>query len=298
MEKRFKNSFGVQSDSVPLLEAFIKEVEALGWKHQVSGASLSVSRRLYFNANSKDDTLAIGCYWVCTMHGFETIVIDLPEGWDKALTLASEVEEVNPFKVGDWVTHKELKVTYQITEFDKDGWCIGNVDGNGWKYTQLKKATKAQIAKVTTPADFKIGDVVVITNLNGGLSGKIGHIGKITEIDISGFCTLHPHCVGSCWPKTSLRYATPKEIATIPVVKTVIFSSTGFHIAKGKDFAVTSRGNVSKAEIQKVLRLFDAKMSICGYDLKIEDVDNIKISFGCQTDTVGKARQILAAFDE
>lgn len=308
MEKRFKNSFGVKSDSVPLLEAFIKEVEALGWKHQTSSSNLSITKKLWFNGNVPTDYLNMGHYWVCS-YFFNGLVVDLPSNWDKALALASEIieEEVNPFKVGDWVTHKKTKTTYQITEIDEDNWCLGDVDGNGWKYTQLKKATKAQIAKKLATPVFKLGDTVVITSLTGqgdskgdNFSGNIGHVGTITHISTSAtgtvFYKLKPHCIGDCWPAYCLRYATHEDIAKMS--KVIRFGGTDFIIEMGKDFARTDKGNVSKAEIQKVLGLFDAKISICGYDLKIKDVDNIRISFGCQTDTIGKAKEILAAFDE
>jgi len=301
MEKKFKNNFGVQSDSVPLLEAFIKEAEALGWKLQEDLDELSYSKKLYFNANPKPgDGLKKGYFWVCRSLTKVTIV-DLPSNWDEAIRLASAFDE-NPFKIGDWVTHKTEGTTYQITEIDGDGWCIGDVPGKGWSYTQLKKATKTQIAKVQTPKSFKIGDVVVITSLKGQgesagriFNGNIGHVGKITEVSSGGFYKLQPYCEGGDWPAYCLRYATPEEIAKLPI--SIKFGDTWFNITKGEDFAVTDRGNISKKEIEKVLKLFTAKMSICGYDLKIENVDKIQISFGCQTDTVGKAKEILAAFD-
>lgn len=52
---------------------------------------------------------------------------------------------------------------------------------------------------------FKIGDTVKIVNLNGGLLGKIGHVGKIVDINKpSGYFVLEPSCVGRSWPASAL----------------------------------------------------------------------------------------------
>lgn len=52
---------------------------------------------------------------------------------------------------------------------------------------------------------FKIGDTVKIVNLNGGLLGKIGHVGKIVDISKpSGYFVLEPSCVGRSWPASAL----------------------------------------------------------------------------------------------
>jgi len=82
-----------------------------------------------------------------------------------------------------------------------------------------------------------------------------------------------------------------------PESKTLYFGKLKCTIKEGNDYAVTEYGNISKAEIQKVLKLFNANMSICGYDLQIENVDDIVIAFGCQKGTIREAKAILEAFN-
>ena len=79
---------------------------------------------------------------------------------------------------------------------------------------------------------FKIGDKVIIDNLEGGNRGIIGHVGFITrKSDMSGFWYLNPSCIGSCWPSENLRHyyektseIHPWEIETVksPVIKPVL----------------------------------------------------------------------------
>jgi len=88
-----------------------------------------------------------------------------------------------------------------------------------------------------------------------------------------------------------------KKYYTVPKSKVLYFGELKLTIKNGEDFATTEYGNISKAEIQKVLKLFNAKMSICGYDLKIENVDDIRLAFGCQNGTIGEAKALLEAFN-
>jgi len=88
-----------------------------------------------------------------------------------------------------------------------------------------------------------------------------------------------------------------KKYYTVPESKVLYFGELKLTIKNGEDFATTEYGNISKAEIQKVLKLFNAKMSICGYDLKIENVDDIRLAFGCQNGTIGEAKALLEAFN-
>jgi len=88
-----------------------------------------------------------------------------------------------------------------------------------------------------------------------------------------------------------------KKYYTVPESKVLYFGELKLTIKDGEDFATTKYGNISKTEIQKVLKLFNAKMSICGYDLKIENVDDIRLAFGCQNGTIGEAKALLEAFN-
>lgn len=80
--KNFKNNFGITSDSVHLLEAFVKEAQLAGWKMQ-NLDGLEEKKKLYFNGNTKNVGLRIGHFWVCdTISGEQ---YDLPTQWDAAI---------------------------------------------------------------------------------------------------------------------------------------------------------------------------------------------------------------------
>lgn len=101
-QKQFKNSFGVKSDSTSLLEAFVKEVEILGWKDQGHGAKGEKS--LFFKGTGKVSGLENNHYWYSSI-GSEELYYNLPEQWNEAIKAASEIIEVKEeFEKGDYVT--------------------------------------------------------------------------------------------------------------------------------------------------------------------------------------------------
>ena len=76
---------------------------------------------------------------------------ELPKDWNVAVAYAKEYfKKESPFKIGDWVINEEQGIPYQIKEIDKDGWCNGEVDGDGWNPIKLRKATPEEIEKVST----------------------------------------------------------------------------------------------------------------------------------------------------
>lgn len=79
--------------------------------------------------------------------------------------------------------------------------------------------------------------------------------------------------------------------------KTIYFGDLKLTIARGDDYATTVSGKIYKADIEKVVKMFDNEIKIHGYPLKVNDVDNIKVSFGCKTDTISKVKEILEMFN-
>jgi hypothetical protein len=68
---------------------------------------------------------------------------------------------------------------------------------------------------MVTKHKFKVGDWVVIDNLDRNMSGKIGHIFQISKIEKNNnwyYATKKTWCSGSCWKKENLRLATNEEI--------------------------------------------------------------------------------------
>lgn len=341
MSKNFKNSFGIKSSSPHLLQAFAEECKKMGWTQQDWNTDCP---DLYFQGNdSPEKNLKYNCFW---RSNASTNVYNLPQDWDIALKIASELVEekkqVSPKKpslpkrlpIGTFVevlytggfftTHPELVTKYsnykygetpndmcKIVDYISISNCktvviLEDVDGNiyGADYTtterrqSFKRANRKQLEKIK-PKEFKIGDKVVIHTLNsknGIMNGTIGHVGTITDIPSGGFYTLYPHCFGSCWPADCLRYATPSEIKNLDKVVSVKFSETVFTVFPDKNIAESNHGELSRQDVENVVGLFYPEIEICEYTLKVEDVDKIKISFGCQTDTVGKAEEILNAF--
>lgn len=341
MSKNFKNTFGIKSSSPHLLQAFVEECKKLGWTQQDWNTGCP---DLYFQGNdSPEKDLKYNCFW---RSNADTNFYNLPQDWDIALKIASELVEekkqVSPKKpslpkrlpIGTYVevlhtggfftTHPELVTEYsnykcgetpnsicKIVDYISISNCktvviLEDVDGNiyGADYTTveyrkaLKRVSKEKLKEIR-PKKFQVGDKVVVYTLNskkGTMGGVVGHIGTITDISRSGFYTLYPYCVGKNWPADCLRYATPSEAKTLDDVVSVKFSDTMFTVLAHKDVAESDRGELTRKDIENVVELFYPKIEICGYPLQIEDIDNIKISFGCQTDTVGKAKEILNAF--
>jgi hypothetical protein len=103
MNKHFKNSFGVQSDNLNLLKAFIQEAEAIGWQHQETDYSaLDQTLKLYFGGNDEKYHLKPNHFWTCNSYEIPTTRYDLPSQWDQALEAARE--EAKPtIQIGDYV---------------------------------------------------------------------------------------------------------------------------------------------------------------------------------------------------
>lgn len=343
MSKNFKNSFGIKSSSPYLIEAFAEECKKLGWTQQDWNIKYS---DLYFQGkDSPKDDLEYNCFWRSNVY---TNVYTLPQDWDTALKVASELVEekkqVSPKKpslpkklpIGTFVevlytggfftTHPELINKYsnfkynelpdsicRVVEYTSISNCktvviLEDFNGNiyGADYTTVKdrkafkRASKEQL-KENKPKEFKIGDKVVIYTLNskkGKMNGTIGHIGTITDVTSIGFYELYPHCIGSSWPADCLRYATPSETKELDEVVPIKFSDTSFIMCPNKNSAESRLGKLQREDVENVIELFYPDIEICGYKLKIENIDDIKISFGCQTDTVGKAKEILNAFNQ
>ena len=204
--KNFKNSFGVQSDSVALLQAFIKEAEAAGWINQGSTATLEVDKKLYFRGVDGKETgardLNMGHFWNCNMLSGSTY--HLPVDWDDAIEAMKEVPKVPAFNKGDllnitstggfFTTHPVIQSkypdynynncktgTFEFVEFitvNDDTLSVIVKDTEDKIYcvacdSGVKKATAAQkkkyLAELEATKNPKIGDVVIITERSGSL---------------------------------------------------------------------------------------------------------------------------------
>jgi len=67
-------------------------------------------------------------------------------------------------------------------------------------------------------------------------------------------------------------------------------------IYEGNDFAVTDYGEITKEEVEAAIKPFETELKICGHNMEIDDVDSIKLKFGCQSGTIGEAKALLEAF--
>jgi len=112
MNKHFKNSFGVQSDNLNLLKAFIQEAEALGWKQQDTDYSaLDQTHKLYFGGNDEKYDLKPNHFWTCNSYEIPTTRYNLPSQWNQALVAARE--EAKPtIQIGDYVKITNVGLVY------------------------------------------------------------------------------------------------------------------------------------------------------------------------------------------
>ena len=112
MNKHFKNSFGVTSDNIHLLKAFIQEAEAIGWQHRETDYNiLDQTLKLYFGGNDEKYNLKPNHFWTCHSYSIPTTRYDLPSQWNQALEAARE--EAKPtVQIGDYVKITNTGLVY------------------------------------------------------------------------------------------------------------------------------------------------------------------------------------------
>ena len=112
----------------------------------------------------------------------DDLMFELPKDWNVAVAYAKEYfKKESPFKIGDWVINEEQGIPYQIKEIDKDGWCNGEVDGDGWNPIKLRKATPEEIEKASTKT-LNFGDVEF--TIKKGDNFATTPFGKVTREEI------------------------------------------------------------------------------------------------------------------
>ena len=169
MNKHFKNSFGVTSDSIHLLKAFIQEAEAIGWQHQETDYStLDQTLKLYFGGNDEKYNLKPNHFWTCNSYEIPTTRYDLPSQWNQALEAARE--EAKPtVQIGDYVkiTNTGLVYSSHFRLFQSLGF-RNTVENRGVECSGL-------LGKVFAVADN--GFVVLALDLENGEQLLIGEAG-------------------------------------------------------------------------------------------------------------------------
>ena len=169
MKKNFKNSFGVTSDSIHLLKAFIQEAEAIGWQHQETDYStLDQTLKLYFGGNDEKYDLKPNHFWTCNSYEIPTTRYDLPSQWNQALEAARE--EAKPtVQIGDYVkiTNTGLVYSSHYRMFQSLGF-RNKVENSGAECSGL-------LGKVFAVADN--GSVVLALDLENGEQLLIGEAG-------------------------------------------------------------------------------------------------------------------------
>lgn len=91
-------------------------------------------------------------------------------------------------------------------------------------------------------------------------------------------------------------------------IKKVKFGEVVFAIKKGDDFATTEYGKVTKQEIEDAIKYIENPPKLNGYNLtvhceneyralsNIDEDDELKIGFGCQSGTLKELKEILYSF--
>ncbi|MFA5634156.1 MAG: hypothetical protein WC973_03320, partial [Candidatus Dojkabacteria bacterium] len=149
--------------------------------------------------------------------------------YEKDFSLENPMKE--KFKIGDWITitgsdinwnsdmDKYIGRTVQITGYRNPEEVTFEDDGGWyWCYEEkhFRRATKEEIASVTKSEEsYKVGDYVVITGNNNGSINRIGDIGVIKEVGLSGDYRVQVDGRGTLgnWTKsTDLRKARPDEL--------------------------------------------------------------------------------------
>lgn len=155
--KKFKNSnFVVHSESVALLDALYKEALSLGWGDDKLWNAEWRRDNYRFLKFHRD----LNVYF--HNHDCGCIIYNLPKDWDKVIKLISEEEEEEcNVKINDWVKHNVTGVKYCVDLIQRDGWCNGDVPGNGWHYSQLTiltpEETKEHLLELAAQKGFVDG---------------------------------------------------------------------------------------------------------------------------------------------
>lgn len=259
--KKFKNSFGVKSDSVALLQAFIEEAKVIGWNYQSSSADLEKHKKLYFRGFDGEKTatgnLAEGHYWICQGFGGGT-PYDLSSQWDDAVKALKETQKkyltkLEEYKEGDYVT---------ITKRTDNTWSSG-------------AGGRCPNGRVSIPFTGKVIKFVK----------EVGEPFNSININNYGFCT----------DSITIRKATPDEIKSAHIIEVVKFGKhSGIVTSEGivsiDDYVFTIQ------DVQKVVEYFtNTGIMIKNYWL---NVDSAKISFGCKSGTLKEAKEILRVYNK
>lgn len=195
--KNFKNTFGVRSNSTPLLKAFMEAATQLGWTYQGDRELEEKHPGLWFNSGPGSD-IQDDHFWICDSmsRNPSQTVYTLPAQWDEALAAASEK---NIPKEGDWVVVLPTDDYYQNAEQGKAQLVLGYrkdaplpfllkfSDGHENSYREVRFATQEEIElakKSYVIVHIAGGDREVAVFRDGSVraAGENFNIGAIREL--------------------------------------------------------------------------------------------------------------------
>lgn len=195
--KNFKNTFGVRSNSTPLLKAFMEAATQLGWTYQGDRELEECHPGLWFNSGPGSD-IQDDHFWICDSmsHNPSQTVYTLPAQWDEALAAASEK---NIPKEGDWVVVLPTDNYYQNAEQGKAQLVLGYrkdallpfllkfSDGDENSYREVRFATQEEIElakKSYVIVHIAGGELGVAVYRDGSVraAGENFNIGAIREL--------------------------------------------------------------------------------------------------------------------
>jgi len=320
----FPQAFHIYSENVKLVEAFVEDLEKIGYKldksYSLSGKDL-VTHHDNLDSYDKD----IEKFKKITYCKEKTLLYSnkftLPQQYLKALSFAKEQIESpywvkTKFEKGDWLyaktTHSE-----HLFRFSKQ--CIGNIYSNeyycidggtlqlseGHEETfyisihQASKATNDQITRVLSRvARIKgyLENTCFVDNVHNKVfrisSERFNTFGKQDRLYVNV-------CTNDCFNKTASVY---KDGIWAEIVNSekLTFGNSQVEVFPGR-YVKTAYGEITKEELKKIIDWINSAPSILSYQftihssdsyVKITDNDAI-IGFGCQKGSLRELKAIL-----
>lgn len=318
--KKFKNEFGVVSDSEALLKAFKEEVEKLGWTYDPTftlwnDINLTKYKCLYFANNRCSDELKQNHFSISSPYKNTQY---LPQDWNRALELAAELEEEIPEyveavrnltgitkgKIYPYVNNRVIDGTFNNYRL---------MPSEGYEYftPSTKEAYEAQqnkelLEKLIKESGLKIGDTIKTLTL-----GDIGIIKEFYLINSSESAEKRSYSVQKEWEKTYKPFLAIKfdnsslpvnKVEKLPETKTLTLGSSNIEIKISKGSIKAQGKEVPYDYIEELVWTMQNNskgqnpFDWSGYcDWKIT-FPSVKI--GCSTFTVAELEQIVETYNE
>lgn len=315
--KKFKNSICVQGTHI-LIEAFAKELLNLGYKDCTIDRVNFISCTTYNSKDGINDSF-FNCRdsYDKTLGMSGAIHLVLPQDWNRALELASELEEEMPeyveitdgfgcwYKTGEIykIYHADTKpgyLAYYNHPTDRAYWIDSKqakvISKEVYDKQQQELADKELLEKLIKESDLKIGDTIKTLTFGKGI------IREFYLINSSKSAEERSYSVQEEWKKTYKPFLAIKfdnssvpvnKVEKLPETKTLTLGSSNIEIkiSKGKIEAVGQ--DVYFHHLDALVKAMQLYRTLGDWKVSFPSV-----KIGCSTFTLAELEQIVETYNE